>query len=74
VKYHKNGMSRECHTCGREEKYIQGFGGEKLKEIGRMETHDVDGRIILKRILKKRDRCAWTGFIWLRVQISGRLL
>jgi hypothetical protein len=48
-------MSRACNTRRREYKWIQGFGGEKLKEIGRMETHDVDGRIILKRILKKQN-------------------
>ena len=29
-------------------------GKKKLKKIGRMETHDVDGRIILKGILKNQ--------------------
>jgi len=33
----------------------------------------VDGRIILKKILKKWDG-AWTGLTWLRVGIGGGLL
>jgi hypothetical protein len=35
------------------------------------EELDVDGRIILKCILEKG---VWTGFIWLRIDTSGRLL
>jgi hypothetical protein len=31
-------------------------------------------RIILKWILKKQDEGMWTGFIWLRIGTSGRLL
>jgi len=40
--------------------------------IGKPEKRDhledlcVDGRIILKRILKKWDGRIWTGFIWFR--------
>jgi hypothetical protein len=28
---------------------------------------DINGRIILKQILKKHDVTAWNGFIWLRI-------
>jgi len=34
----------------------------------------VDGRIILKNVLMKLGVRMWTGFIWLRIGISGRLL
>jgi hypothetical protein len=34
----------------------------------------IDGRIILKWILKKQDVKVWTGFMWLRTGSSGRLL
>jgi len=36
-------------------RHIQGFGGEKLKERGLLEGPSVDGRIILKSILKDRE-------------------
>jgi hypothetical protein len=32
-----------------------------------LEDVDVDERIILKLISKKRDGGAWTGLIWLRI-------
>jgi hypothetical protein len=35
---------------------------------------DLDGRIILKWILKKWDEGTWTGFIWLRLGTGDRLL
>jgi hypothetical protein len=34
----------------------------------------LDGRIILKWILKKWDGEAWTGLIWLRIGTGGGLL
>jgi hypothetical protein len=34
----------------------------------------VDGRIILKRILRKQDVSMWTGFIWLRAGSSDEFL
>jgi hypothetical protein len=39
---------------------------EDLKERDCLEDLDVDGNIILKRILKKSDDDVWDGFIWLR--------
>jgi hypothetical protein len=40
---------------------------ENLKQIYLFEDQDIDGRITLKRILKKQDSKVWTGFIWLRI-------
>jgi hypothetical protein len=34
----------------------------------------IHGRIILKWILKWQNRRAWTVFIWLRTEVSVRLL
>jgi hypothetical protein len=38
------------------------------------KNQDVDGRIILKLILEKQVRKAWTGYIWLRTGTSGGFL
>jgi len=41
---------------------------EHLEDLGR------DGKITLKRILKRHDGKVWTGFIWIRIGKSGGLL
>jgi hypothetical protein len=40
----------------------------------RKEYQDVGVWIILKWILKRYDKVVWTGLIWLRIGVSGRLL
>jgi hypothetical protein len=40
---------------------------------GHLEYLAVDGRIILKCILKRWDWRAWTGAIWFRIGTSERL-
>jgi hypothetical protein len=44
------------------------MGTDHLEDLG------VDGSIILKCVIKKREREAWTGFIWLRIGTGGGLL
>jgi len=39
-----------------------------------LEDLAVDGRLILKSILKKWEWWIWTEFVWLRIGRSGRLL
>jgi len=58
---------------GREEVHT-GFWWGNLKERDHLEDRGVDGRIILRCILKKWDVEAWTGLIWLRIGRGGGLL
>jgi len=41
-------MGGACSTYGGEERFIQGFGGETLRERDHLEDPGVDGRIILR--------------------------
>jgi len=41
-------MGGTCRACGREERCIQGFGGETRKKKYHFEDLDLDGRIILR--------------------------
>jgi len=43
-----------------------GVWWENLRQTDHLEDLDVDGKIILKRIFKKRNG-AWIGLIWFRV-------
>jgi hypothetical protein len=58
----------------RRERCVQGFGWETLRERDHMKDLGVDGRIILKMILKKWVGEAWTGLLWLRVGTGGERL
>jgi len=42
-----------------------------MEERSHLEEQDVAGRIILKWMLEKLDGRAWTGLIWLRIEING---
>jgi len=47
----------------------------RMEEIrGQLGCLGVDGKIILKRILKRQNGKVWTGFNWLRIGFSGGLL
>jgi hypothetical protein len=47
---------------------------ENLKEKDHSEELGVDGKIILEWILQKEGGKVWTGYIWLRIGISGGML
>jgi hypothetical protein len=47
---------------------------ENLKERGHCKDVDLDGMIILEWILKTWGENVWTGFLWIQIQASGRLL
>jgi hypothetical protein len=44
-----------------------------MKEREVFEDLAIDGRVVLQWIIKKQDQKSWTGFIWLRTEISGEL-
>jgi len=64
-------MSGACSTYGGQERRIQGFGGETLREGDRLEDPVLGGKIILRWIIRKWDVGAWIGFIWLRIGTGG---
>jgi hypothetical protein len=45
-----------------------GFGWENLRERDRWGDPGVDGRIILKRMIRKWGVGVWTGLSWLRIE------
>ena len=44
-----------------------GFWWRNIRDGDHLEDHGIDGRIILRWILRKWDWGAWTGLIWLRL-------
>jgi hypothetical protein len=50
------------------------FQLENLKGSEHSEDLGIDRKVILGWILRKERGEVWTGFIWLRVGTSGRLL
>jgi hypothetical protein len=47
------------------------FWSGNLRERDYLEDLGVDGRVILKLIIKKWDGEAWAGLIWLRIGAGG---
>jgi hypothetical protein len=50
------------------------FWSTNLKGRGNSEDIDVDGKIILKWMLRRYDRRVWAGYIWPRIVTRGGLL
>ena len=46
----------------------------KPEEIDHLGDVGVDGRVILKSILKKSFARTWIGLVWLRIGTGGRLM
>ena len=57
-----------------ERRGVYRFWWGNMKERDHLEEPDVDGRITIRRILRKCDVGAWTGLIWLRIGTDGGLL
>jgi hypothetical protein len=47
------------------------LNNENLKGRDHLEDLGVDGKIMLEWIIGKYCRRLWTGFIWLRIVVSG---
>jgi hypothetical protein len=67
-------MANACSTYEGEERCIQGFDGGNLRERDHLEDPGIDGRIILRCILRKWSAGTCTGLIWLRIGKLGGLL
>lgn len=67
-------MGRAYGAYGGEEECKAGFGWGNLKLRSCMEDLDLDGKIILKWILKERGNTAWFRLTWFGLGTSGGLL
>jgi hypothetical protein len=61
-------------TCMERKAMHLGLWREIQKSSGHYEDLDVGGWIILKFMLKKCNWFIMTGFVWLKIEIIGRIL
>ena len=64
-------MGGTCSACEGEERRIQGFLGENVRERDHLVGPGVDGKIILRWIFRRWDVRIWTGSSWLRIRTGG---
>jgi hypothetical protein len=67
-------VGRTCGSHGGGERCLQGFGKEALKVRDHWEDLGIGGRITLNWTLGRWGSMGCTGFGWLRIGSSGRLL
>jgi hypothetical protein len=51
-----------------------GFWSGDLNERDHLDDLDVEGRMMLKWILRKWDEEAWTRLLWIRIRTGGGIL
>jgi len=66
----KNEVGVSCSTWGRAEVYT-GFWWRNLRYRDYLEDPGIDGKIILRWIIRKCDVRTWTGLIWPRIGTVG---
>jgi len=67
----KNEMDGACGAYGRGGEVCTGFWWGYLWEIDHWGDPDVDGRIILRWVLRKWEGVVGTGSSWLRIGTGG---
>ena len=73
-KIENNEMGGACSAYVGEERRVQWFGEEILKERDDLGDQGLDGGIILRWIFRKWEVRAWNGSSWLRIGTgSGHL-
>jgi hypothetical protein len=67
-------MGNSCSMYGGDENLPTRFWRGDLRERQNFEDLNVEGRIILKYIIKKWDEEAWTGLLGVRIGTGGGLM
>jgi hypothetical protein len=70
IKSRRMRWARHVARMGRGEACTR-FWWENLRERDHWGDPGIDGRIILRRIMRKWDVGIWTGLSWLRIETDG---